>query len=168
MREKGGKSGKPRRRRIDTAAAAVDIMKAALLPVAPPPHVPLADEDRPFWDSVIKEFARSEWTSHQLELAAMLARTMADMEREQRQLRVDGSVVKTDKGTPVVNPRKSVIQMHAATIFSMRRSLQLHARARNGEARDTAQRRGKAKEIEGDNPLDDPLLSATGPTAGRA
>lgn len=135
------------------------------MPIAPPAHVPLAAEDRPFWESVIAEFARSEWTQHQLELAAMLARTMADLEAEQRALRAEGSVTKTDKGTPVVNPRKAVIQMHAATILSMRRSLQLHARARNGEARDTGQRRGKAKAIEGDNPLNDPLLA---PPAGRA
>ena len=29
----------------------------------------------PFFASVIDEFARSEWTAHQLEIAAMLART---------------------------------------------------------------------------------------------
>jgi hypothetical protein len=38
--------------------------------------------------------------------------------------------METERGTPVVNPRKSVVQMHAATILSFRRSLSLHARAR--------------------------------------
>jgi hypothetical protein len=86
---------------------------------------------------VIAEFARSEWTAHQLELAAMLARTMADLNREQQLLRAEGSVVTTERGTPVVNPRKAVVQMHAASILSFRRSLSLHARARKAARRET-------------------------------
>src|SRR3546814_4303788 len=86
-------------------------------------------------------FARSEWTDHQLEMAAMLARAMADLEREQYELRAEGSVMTSERGTPVVNPRKTVVQMHAGTILSMRRSLSLHARAQQGEARDAGKRR---------------------------
>lgn len=113
----------------------------------------------PFFASVIAEFARSEWTAHQLELAAMLARTMSDLDREQQALRQEGSVVTTEKGTPVVNPRKSVVQMHAGTILSFRRSLALHARAQGGDARDIGKRRDQARGIEADNPLEDDLLA---------
>ena len=56
----------------------------------------------------------------------------------------------SEKGTPVVNPRKTVIQMNASIILSYRRSLQLLARAQGGEARDTGKRRAIAKEYEGD------------------
>ena len=136
-----------RRQRIDSAAAAVGVVALASRDIVPPAHVPLQEEDRPFWASVIAEFARSEWTDHQLELAAMLARTMADLEREQVALRDEGSVVKTDKGTPVVNPRKAVIQMHAGTVLSFRRSLSLHAGAK-GEAEKIGPRRAAAKAIE--------------------
>lgn len=150
---------KPRRQRIDSATGAVDVMAKALKPIEPPSNVPLESGDMGFFASVLAEFARSEWTAHQLELAAMLARTMADLEREQRDLRLEGSVVRTDKGTPVVNPRKAVVQMHAASILSFRRSLSLHARAQGGEARDLGRRRTAAKEIEAANPLDDDLLA---------
>jgi hypothetical protein len=152
---------KPRRRRarIDSASEAVRVMAAAAMPIVPPPHVPLDKADLPFFANVIAEFARSEWTAHQLELAAMLARTMADLNREQIALREEGSVSETRQGTPVVNPRKSVVQMHAGTILSFRKSLSLHARAQLGEARDVAKRRGKAREIEADNPLDDGLIA---------
>lgn len=153
---------KPRRQRVDSATGAVAIMSAAAAPINPPSNVPLSDGDMAFFASVIAEFARSEWTAHQLELAAMLARTMADLEREQRDLRNEGSVVTTEKGTPVVNPRKAVVQMHASSILSFRRSLSLHARAQGGEARDVGKRRGMAREIEGDNPLDDELLARPG------
>src|SRR3546814_8686395 len=81
-------------------------------------------------------------------MAAMLARAMADLEREQYELRAEGSVMTSERGTPVVNPRKTVVQMHAGTILSMRRSLSLHARAQQGEARDAGKRRAAAKEME--------------------
>lgn len=132
-------------------------MQGAGRAIQPPSNVPLDARDMPFFASVIDEFARSEWTAHQLEIAAMLARTMSDMEQEQRALRVEGSVLATERGTPVVNPRKTVVQMHASTILSYRRSLQLHARAQGGEARDVAKRRGIAKGVEGDAPEDDLL-----------
>jgi hypothetical protein len=151
-----------RRQRIDSKTAAVETMGRALQPVEPPSNVPLDDCDLPFFASVIAEFARSEWTAHQLELAALLARTMSDMARNQMELREEGEVVVTERGTPVVNPRKSVVQMHAGTILSIRRSLSLHARAKGGEQRDVGKRRLIVKEIESDNPLeedDDGLLA---------
>ncbi len=103
-----------------------------------------------------------EWSAHQLRAtAAMLARTMADLTREQQLLRQEGGVAFSEKGTPVANPRKSIVQMHASSILSFRRSLSLHARA-SGEARDVAKRRGMAKDIESDNPLEDDLLAQPG------
>lgn len=148
-----------RRARIDSTAAAVDVMKAAQSEIHPPSNVPLDDRDLPFFASVLAEFARSEWSAHQLELAAMLARTMADLEQDQRLMRAEGPVMATEKGTPVVNPRKTVIQMNASIILSYRRSLSLHARAQGGEARDVAQRRGAAKAIEAGLDDGDDLLA---------
>jgi hypothetical protein len=149
----------PKRQRIDSATAAVKVMVGAVREMAPPAHVRMSEADWPYWHSVIAEFARSEWTEHQLEVAAFLARTMADLEREQWQLREEGAVCFTEKGTPVANPRKTVVQMHAGSILSLRRSLSLHARAQAGEARDIAKRRDAAKDIEGANPLADDLLA---------
>lgn len=146
-----------RRNRVDSADGKVRAMQGAGLAIEPPSNVPLDKGDLPFFASVIAEFARSEWTAHQLELAAMLARTMADLERDQRLMREEGPIMATDRGTPVVNPRKTVIQMNASIILSYRRSLQLHARAQGGETRDVATRRGIAKGIEADAPEDDLL-----------
>lgn len=148
-----------RRSRIDSASEQVRVMNSALRQIAPPDSVPLDECDLPFFANVIEEFARSEWTAHQLEIAAMLARTMADLVREQVDLRVEGSVVMSERGTPVVNPRKTVVQMHASTITSFRRSLSLHARAQVGEARDIGKRRLHAKGAEADNLLEDELLA---------
>ena len=150
---------KNRKHRIDSASEAVRVMAAATREIVPPSNVPLDAGDLPFFVNVIAEFARSEWTAHQLELAAMLARKMADMEREQRQFRDEGSVVVTEKGTPVANPRIAVIRMLDTSILATRRSLALHARGQGGDARDIAKRRDMARGIEADNPLDDELLA---------
>ena len=149
-----------RRQRSDSTEQQAKAMAGAGREIQAPSNVPLEECDLPFFASVLDEFARSEWTAHQLEIAALLARTMADMQREQAALRDEGAVIKTEKGTPVVNPRKTVVQMHASTITSYRRSLSLHARAQGGDARDIGKRRSQAKSAEADSPLDDDDLLA--------
>lgn len=146
-----------RKPRIDSRAEAVRIMSKANQEIVPPLNVPLDDRDMPFFSSVIAEFARADWSAHQLELAAMLARTMADLEREQRELRVEGSVAYSEKGTPVVNPRKILVQMHAGTILSFRKSLALNARAQTKDQERIATRHVVAKSIE--TTLDDDLIA---------
>jgi hypothetical protein len=148
-----------RKARIDSASEAVRVMAKATKEILPPENVPLDEGDMPFFYNVIAEYARSEWSAHQLEIAAMLARTMADLTREQMLLRHEGGVSYSEKGTPVANPRKSIVQMHASSILSFRRSLSLHARAQAGEARDVGKRRSAAKGIEADNPMEDDLLA---------
>lgn len=148
-----------RRNRVDGTDAQVQIAQSMQRPIGPPSNVPLDDRDLPFFASVLAEFARSEWTAHQLELAAMLARTMADLEEEQRLMRAEGSICHTDKGTPVINPRKTAIQMHYSNIHSARRSLALHARAQGGEARDIGKRRGMTKAVEDDLGAGDDLIA---------
>lgn len=145
---------------ITSPSSAIRIMQGANRELAPPGHVRLQDEDWPFWHSVIAEFARAEWTDHQLELAAFLARDMANLEREQFELRKEGSVMATERGTPVVNPRKSVVQATASTILSMRRSLSLHARAQGGEAREVGKRKAIGKGVESESGGLDRLLAA--------
>lgn len=145
--------------RVDSVAEAVRIASAVGEEITFPENVPLEEGDVPFFKNVIAEYARAEWSAHQLEIAAMLARTMADLVREQDLLRSEGAVAYSEKGTPLANPRKSIVQMHASSILSFRRSLALHARAIQGEARDSAKRRDTAKEIEAGASTDDDLLA---------
>ncbi len=145
--------------RVDSVAEAVRIASAVDEEITFPENVPLEEGDVPFFKNVIAEYARAEWSAHQLEIAAMLARTMADLVREQDLLRSEGAVAYSEKGTPLANPRKSIVQMHASSILSFRRSLALHARAIQGEARDSAKRRDTAKEIEAGASTDDDLLA---------
>lgn len=138
----------PRKQRIDTTAAAIKVMQGAAREIVPPAHVPLDDCDWPFWENVVAEFARTEWSEHQLELAAFLAKDMADAERNRRELRTEGEVIKSDGGSPKANPRTNVLVAIGNRILATRRSLSLHARARGGEARDVGKRRDAAKGLE--------------------
>lgn len=159
-REEQGRNMAKRKQRVDSATAAVKIMQGATREIAPPAHVPLDDCDWPFWHSVVAEFARSEWTEHQLELAAMLAKDMADAERNRRLVREEGEVLVTEGGgNPKANPRCNVLVAIGNRILATRRSLSLHARAQGGEARDVGKRRAAAKAIETHNPLDDALIA---------
>jgi hypothetical protein len=138
------------KQRIDSHAAAVKIAQGATKQIQPPSHVPLDDCDWPFFESVIEEFARSEWTEHAVEIAAMMARTMATLEQEQRTLRNEGLIAVRENGTTVENPRARVCKSLAGDILSFRRSLALHARARNGgDNRNAGTRKEQGKAIEG-------------------
>lgn len=135
----------PRKERSDTTGAAIKIMQGATREIVPPAHVPLDDCDWPFWESVVAEFARAEWTEHQLELAAFLAKDMADAERNRREIREEGEVL---TATGKANPRCNVLVAIGNRILATRRSLSLHARARGGEARDVGKRKAAAKDLE--------------------
>ena len=140
-----------RKKRIDSIEAAVEVASQSGRQISPPSNVPLAKEDLSFFASVIDEFARSEWTAHQLELAAMLAKKMRLLRDELETLEAEGFTSVTANGNPCQNPRLGGVRMLDTSIMSTRRSLQLHARAQGGEARDTGKRRGIAKEYDGDS-----------------
>lgn len=133
---------------IDTAGERAKIVAAATRTIAPPKHIDMDEKDMDFFEDVVEEFARSEWTKHTLTLAALLARALRDMEFHQREFRKKGPIVYSEKGTPIINPLKQAIQMESGIILSLRRSLSLNARAKAGEPRDVGKRRDKAKEQE--------------------
>lgn len=143
---------------ITSAAEQVRIVQAAGLQIMPPAHMTLDECDYPHWRNVVAEFARAEWTEHQLELAVNLTRMMADLAREQVALREEGYISVRANGTTVENPRARAVKSLASDILSMRRSLALHARARSGDTRNDGKRKEAAREMER-GPEDDGLLA---------
>lgn len=151
-----------RRTKITAPQEISRIMQAAKKPITAPQCVDMDESDAPFFEAVVAEFARAEWTEHSLQLAAILARMVNDMQKELALLREEGTVAYSDKGTPVINPRKTAVQMYSGSILSIRRSLSLHARAQTGEARDSGKRRGIAKAAEDNNSDDDLIAGGNG------
>jgi hypothetical protein len=127
--------------KADTASAAVRAMvDAAKPPPEPPPHVRLRDGDRPFWDGIVRARGRDEWTDADLVVAAQLARCQADIERESALLDDESTVIENARGTPVCNPRVSVLEQLARREMALMRSLRMGGRVA-GDARDDAGKR---------------------------
>lgn len=154
---------KPRKARIDSAAAAVAVMVQAARDIEPPAHAPLADGALPFWDDIIAAKAKSEWTGHELACASDLANAMAMLVEQRALLRSEGVTTVGPKGGLMAHPRVAVVHGLHAQIKAARQSLNIHGRAA-GEARDVGARRKQAKAIEAANPLEDEDLLAR-PTA---
>jgi hypothetical protein len=144
-----GKKSESKKLPITSKEEAVRISGAANKELLPPDHVPLEQCDMPYFRNVIEEFARAEWTPHQLELAAMLARTMCDLEAAQRDLRTQGAIAESRMGTPVVNPLNTVVQMRTTSIMNFRRTLSLNTYRAQGIPRaDVAKTRELGLEIQ--------------------
>ncbi|MDG2405864.1 MAG: hypothetical protein P8M25_13205 [Paracoccaceae bacterium] len=149
-----------RKSAVTSNSSAVEILRASLKQIQPPANCPLDACDIRFFNNVIEEFSRSEWTEHQLEIAAMMARCMNDLNREQQELRHEGFIAARANGTKVENPRQRIVKALTSDLLSLRRSLSLHARAR-GEARDISKRTKIAQATERNNPVDDLLAKPT-------
>ena len=147
-----------RRARSDSVTVAACVVAAVGRDVLPPGHVMLAAGDMPFWRSVVGEFPKADWTDHQLEVAAQLAKAMADLETERNELRTEGYTL-TIGDKVVANPRHGIARDLTNSVMSLRRNLSLHARATGGEARDVGKRKATAKAIEGGVSLDDDLIA---------
>lgn len=142
----------PRKHRIDSTTAAVEVMVRAARDLEPPAHAPLDDDAAPFWNEIIRARAASEWNDHDLTCASDLANAMAQLVENRRKLRNEGEVLGGGANKEYANPRVAVVHGLHAQIKSGRQSLSIHGRAA-GEARDVGKRRAAAKVIESANPL---------------
>ena len=142
------------RKRTDSKENAAQIMAKSAVPIT----VTLSETDIPFYHNVIGEFARSQWTENALEIAAMMARTMHDLDAEQQELREEGYIAVRENGTTVENPRTRIVKKLTFDLLFLRRSLGVNARAQ--KAAHVASKKSEiAKAIEADNPLIDGLIT---------
>src|SRR3954463_13841355 len=102
--------------------AAVDAAKG---PIKIPKHVSLRPEDVPFWDGIVRARTRDEWTGADLVVAGQLARVQWDIARESAALDDEGTVLKNDRGTQIMNPRVSVLEQMARREMALMRTLRM-------------------------------------------
>lgn len=139
-----------KRQRSDSITAAVRAAaNAAAAPIQPPPHVNLRPGDRPFWLSIVSARARDAWTDSDLELAAGLARCKADIERLQAEIDAEGDILENAKGTPVINPRHTLLETLSRRAVAVSRMLHVHAEATQGESADQGKRLAAEKAAKG-------------------
>ncbi|WP_426195084.1 TerS protein [Massilia sp. DWR3-1-1] len=127
---------KPKRTRADSAASAVNAMVNAAKPDIEVPHyVTLTESAKPFWIGVVRARTREEWIDVDLVVAAQLAQCQADIAEEDEALRTEGRVIKNDRGTPVMNPRTTVLEQLARREMALMRTLRMGGRIA-GDSRD--------------------------------
>ena len=125
-----------KRQRVDTVAGAISSMKGAQKDILPPEWCAVSDAAMPFWVSITRARAAERWTDADLENAAELARTKADIERLREEVKLEGDVIKNDRGTPIVNPKHSLLENLTRRMVALSRMLQVHAEATQGKSRD--------------------------------
>lgn len=121
----------PRKPRSDSAHQQVKAIQEAKRFRVPPKHIQLREQDLPFWIAIID--ARSEWTDVDLAHAANLARCQADIEENQKMLDFEGNILTNDRGTPVMNPRFTILEQLSRRSVALSTKLQVHAAATIGE-----------------------------------
>jgi hypothetical protein len=152
-----------RKPRSDSAASAIDAMVNASKPLPEiPAHVRLDKRHLPFWDGIIRARARSEWIKTDLVVAAQLARTQYDIEKEAETLEAEGSVIENNRGTPVMNPRHAVLEQLARREMALMRALRITGAAAGIDPRDLAKQRNLERESRAtkDELLKDDLLAS--------
>jgi hypothetical protein len=113
------------------------MVNAAKDDLQPPHYVTITDSAKPYFDAVVRARARDEWAECDLVVAAQLAQCMSDMADEDAELRIEGKVVKNDKGTQIMNPRTTVLEQLARREMALMRTLRMGGRIA-GDARDLA------------------------------
>ena len=114
-------------KKIRTADTAHGIITAHLdaakgRPV-PPKHIELRDCDIPYWNVIMDNRARGDWTDVTLTVAAQLARTQADIDDWQKKLDQDGPTVVDRFGQDKANPIVGIIEAATRRQLSLMRNL---------------------------------------------
>lgn len=130
-----------KRTRSDSVTAALAATQAAgSETIRPPGHVTLRDGDWPYWESIVRARAKDSWNNSDLENAASLARCKADVERIQLEIESEGDVIENARGTPIINPKHSLIETLTRRAMALSRMLHVHAEATVGESRDSGKK----------------------------
>lgn len=130
-----------RKARSDSATAALNAAKNAVLPdLQPPAHIVLSETADPYFRDIVRARARDEWNEHQLTVAAQMAECMAEQEEVRASIKLDGWTVVNAKGTEVANPMVSIAEQLARRQMALGRSLQTIGRAIGDPRANTKQR----------------------------
>jgi len=73
---------------------------------------------------------------------------MADIERIQAEIDVEGDTLTNDRGTVVMNPKHSLLETLSRRSIALCRALQVHAHAIQGDSRDQKKRAETRKNVQ--------------------
>lgn len=101
----------------------------------PPAHCKVPTEAMPFWQSIMETRSTELWTPSDLEFAAALARARARIELLEQEVDAEGDIIENQRGTPIPNPKHSLIETLTRRSIALAKALHVHAEATSGESR---------------------------------
>lgn len=119
--------------RADSARVQSEIMADALKGKQPPGCTLLEPKEQPFFDLVVE--ARAVWTNIDLVHAVNLARCLCSIEENQILLKCEGDVIMNQRGTPIMNPRFTILEQLSRRAAALSTKIQVHAIATVGESK---------------------------------
>lgn len=131
-----------KKKRIDhnSTTGEAEAFSNATAKLEPPAHVRLRESDWPFWYAITGARAANSWNDSDLSKAGNLARCQADIERLTDEIQDEGDIIKNDKGTPIVNPKHSLLETLSRREVALSRVLHVHTEATVGRSRDSGNR----------------------------
>jgi P27 family predicted phage terminase small subunit len=107
-------------------------------PVFPYP-AELNDAHRPYWVEVVNSKPHDYFNAGDVHLLKLYCRVAADIDRLDREIEQEGSVVLNARGNPIVNPRVVVRSLAETRLLSLATKLRLQPTARYNAEQDRNQ-----------------------------
>lgn len=107
-------------------------------PVFPFPQE-LKEEHRPYWTEVVNSKAHDYFNLGDIHLLKLYCRVAADIDRLDREIADEGSVVFNARGNPIVNPRVVVRSLAETRLLSLSTKLRLQPSSRYDSENDRKQ-----------------------------
>lgn len=150
-----------KKKKITSAQEIAKVIKASLKKLNVPERITFnTKEQLDCFKAILNEVPKVEWTEHKIEIAALLAKAICDLEKMHVALDDEGYLTPNHMGSMSENPRSVIAKKLRADICSMRRTLAIHERAKSGETRDIKKRRAIAKGAEDSfSNVDDDLIA---------
>lgn len=128
--------------------------KATGAPVFPfPPE--LKDEHKPYWTETVNSKPHDYFNAGDIHLLKLYCRVAADIDRLDREIAEEGSVVLNARGNPIVNPRVVVRSLAETRLLSLSTKLRLQPSARYSSDDDRSQGAKKKKADAAARAMDD-------------
>lgn len=130
---------KQKRLRSDSVKAEIEAMRYANGTIDVPENITLTESEEQHWHLIISSRAITSWTNNDLMMAGMLARCYADIEKYSVMLS-KSRILKDSSNQLKINPVHKIMEDLHKQALSLSRTLQIHPRATQGEARDQVDR----------------------------
>ena len=146
---------RPRKARNDSAAGKQELMQAAKSPIQP--VMPLAERAMFYFQQYAGTRPSFDWSKGDIVRLTKLAERQAEVDELSELVKMEGVVVRNNRGTPVVNPIVTARDQLERTIMAMEKTLSVFAPMEGGKKRSVYEQAKEAEQLV-DNSGDD-LLS---------